>query len=264
MSDAIEAMKERIIIAENVERELSGRKRDGITLDRIAGYTIVDDGQDKWICETETYTDAIEDIIGDILADKFNPLDDDGLDTESYNRLCGITGCLYSRIGIQADVENLCADLDCSAADFRRIMDSLGLENETLPAIMILLNEAGERFSGNSTYDMAQEWADAEFSPDACAEWIRAGFWNATTAAALRDAGLSANDASNASIALIDATGDDGRYTDNDPVYSCCNGDTDTAVLIAQHKLTESESTVESIGDGFYESGDGTVIYSPE
>ena len=240
MSDAIDAMKERIAIAENAERELSGRKRDGITLERISEYTIVDDGQDKWICESEAYDDAIEEIIGDILADKFDPIDDDELDTESYNRLCGITGCLYSRIGIQTDVGKLCADLDCSAADFRRIMDSLGLAQETLPAIMILLNEAGERFSGNSTYDMAQEWADAEFSPDDCAEWIQAGFWDAATAAALRDAGLSADDASNASIALIDATGDDGRYTDSDPIYSCCNGDTDTAVIIAQHKLSES------------------------
>ena len=240
MSDAINAMKERIAVAESVERELSGRKRDGITLERISEYTIVDDGQDKWICESEAYDDAIEEIIGDILADKFDPIDDDGLDTESYNRLCGITGCLYSRIGIQTDVGKLCADLDCGAADFRRIMDSLALAEETLPAIMIMLNEAGERFSGNSTYDMAQEWADAEFSPDDCDEWIQAGFWNPATAAELRDAGLSADDAANASIALIDATGDDGRYTDNDPIYSCCNGDTDTAVIIAQHKLSES------------------------
>ncbi len=264
MSIAIDAMKERIIVAESVERELSGRNRDGITLERIAEYTIIDDGQAVWICETEEYDDAIEDIIGDILAGKFNPLDDDGLDTESYDRLCGITGCLYSRIGTQTDEEKLCADLDCGAADFRRIVDSLGLADETLPAIMILLGEAGTtRFSGNSTYDMAKEWADAEFSPDDVAEWIQAGFWNASTAAKLREAGLSADDAENAANALLDETGDDGRYTDNDPVYSCCNGDTDTAVIIAQHKLTESESTVESIGDGFYEAGDGTVIYSP-
>ena len=236
MSDVIDEMKTRIETAEKVERELTGKKREGITLQRIGAYTIVDDGQDKWICETETYDNALEDILTDILADKFNPIDEEGLDVASYDRLCGITGCLYSKIGINTDVAKLCAELDCDARQFAEIVDALQIAEETLPAIMILLNTAGTRYAGDSAHDIAVEWIDNDFDAESCAEWIAAGFWNPSTAAQLLDAGLSPDDAKNAADAMTENESDND-YTDGCPIYAACNGDIPAQEIIDAHKL---------------------------
>lgn len=243
MSDIIDTYKARIDAAESVERELTGKKRDGLSLQEIGDYTIVDDGQDRWIVETDKYNDGVEEVLTDILEGRFEPCDDEGHIAESYyNRLCSITSCIYSRIGINSDVEALCESLDCGASEFKQIMDSLGLLEETLPAIMIILNDAGDRYSGDDAYNIANEWIEAGFSEDECPEWVSAGFWSPAAASQISDAGMTPDEAVAAANYLIDVAGDNNTYTDGCPIYSLCNCDTSASEFIEAHRLI-SEST---------------------
>lgn len=93
----------------------------------------------------------------------------------------------------------------------------------------------GSFFAGNDPAGIAEEWAD-EFSPSDAAAWMDARFWDVSTAAALRDAGLSPQNAIDAAEAMI-ANEDDNDYTDGCPIYSCCNHDTPVQAIIDAHKL---------------------------
>ena len=93
----------------------------------------------------------------------------------------------------------------------------------------------GSFFAGNDPASIAEEWAD-EFSPSDAAAWMDARFWDVSTAAALRDAGLSPQNAIDAAEAMI-ANEDDNDYTDGCPIYSCCNHDTPVQAIIDAHKL---------------------------
>jgi hypothetical protein len=102
-----------------------------------------------------------------------------------------------------------------------------------LEAMAVMLTRHGDRFAGNSATDIAADWIGNDFGVDDAAEWCEIGCWDADTAAKLRDAGLSAQDARDAADKLAEACDDAAEeYTDGDPIYSVCNADTRVQVII--------------------------------
>src|SRR5690606_23642790 len=101
-----------------------------------------------------------------------------------------------------------------------------------------MLERHGDRFTGNCVEDEAQGWLDHDFDADSADEWCEIGVWDSATAAQLRDAGLTPDQVRDACERLIDEAGDDAAddYTDGDPIYSACNGDTSVSVLIEAAK----------------------------
>lgn len=98
-----------------------------------------------------------------------------------------------------------------------------------------ILREAGSRFHGADTSAAAREWLSLDFDASGVDEWVEIGVWDPETAETLRDAGLSPADVQAGAEALIEGVDDDfcrRLYTDADPVYSTCNGDTPIDVLI--------------------------------
>jgi hypothetical protein len=98
-----------------------------------------------------------------------------------------------------------------------------------------MLDGYGDRFSGNNSLDEAQGWLDEEFSRETADPWCEIGVWDAAVAAALRDAGLTPQQVSDAAAKLVDGMDDDERcaaYTDGNPVYSVCNCDTSVEAII--------------------------------
>ena len=95
----------------------------------------------------------------------------------------------------------------------------------------------GERFSGGSreqAEDLAAEWVDAEFTADEVEAWAAAGVWDADTAAILHNNDMKPADVLATAALLVKASDDPAEeFTDGDPVYSVCNGDTSVDVLIA-------------------------------
>ena len=109
------------------------------------------------------------------------------------------------------------------------------MTTETATLMAEMLTSHGDCFSGNNVDDQAQDWIDHDFVCDSANDWCEAGVWDAATAAALRDAGLTPQQATAASERLVDDMDDEAReaeYTDGDPIYSACNGDTDIQLLI--------------------------------
>jgi hypothetical protein len=110
------------------------------------------------------------------------------------------------------------------------------VQSAALRAMVAVLQSHGERFAGNNPADEAQDWLDHGFSAAQAEGWCEAGFWDAATAAAMRDAGVTAQDAAKAAEAMIEEIGDGEageKYTDGDPIYAACNNDLSPDEIIA-------------------------------
>ena len=105
--------------------------------------------------------------------------------------------------------------------------------DRALQDMVEILNTYGDRYSGGDAAEVAQDWADNDFTADTMVDWLDAGFWDAGTAAEVRDAGISAEAAKETAERLAEADDASETYTDGDPIYSCCNGDTSVDVLIS-------------------------------
>lgn len=102
-------------------------------------------------------------------------------------------------------------------------------------AIESTLREAGPRFAGADASWSAREWIEDGFDGTSVEGWVAIGVWDSGVAAWLRDAGLSPDQVRAGAETLMDALDEDTRrliYTDSDPIYSACNGDTSVDVLI--------------------------------
>lgn len=118
--------------------------------------------------------------------------------------------------------------------------DATELMDADLAEMCEMLDRHGDRFSGNHTPDSAQDWRDNDFDADAANEWCEIGCWDAGVAAELRDAGLTAQQASDAAERLTEGLEDAAEtYTDGDPIYSVCNGDTDAQEIIDAANVEE-------------------------
>ena len=124
-------------------------------------------------------------------------------------------------------------------------------------AMASMLERHGPAYTGHNVLEEAQGWIDAGFSADEAGAWCEIGCWDADTAATWRDDGLTPDQVRDAAQRLIDAevaewdaadqaaAEDDAdwqpvhrhsQYTDGDPIYSACNGDTLAAALVAEAK----------------------------
>ena len=89
----------------------------------------------------------------------------------------------------------------------------------------------GEFFAGLNPADIADEWLGYDFTSTSASKWLDISVWDAATAAALRDAGLSPDRVKATAERL--AAEDADRYTDGCPIYAACNGDYSVDNLIA-------------------------------
>lgn len=114
------------------------------------------------------------------------------------------------------------------------VADADDLRDHDLAEMVDILERHGDRFIGNDADDEAQDWIDHDFSAEAANAWCKIGVWDAATAAAFRDSGKTPEQIRIVAESLIEAAGDDASktYVDGDPIYSACNGDTDTDDLI--------------------------------
>jgi len=235
--NAIETAQERLKMAEYFAKEFSGETIN-LSVSTVGDYTVVDDGQDRWIQDSADFDSACEDFLQLVLKGKYD--DVDYFDTDWYSEFCNSCGCLYSRIGAPNDLEYFCEKVyENNPDDFEEVMEKMSLEDEDLPAMAIMISNAGDRCSGNDALDEAQSWLDEDFDTQDASLWVESGFWNASAAAACRDYGMDAQDAVGAAQELRDLEGeDDSAYTDECPIYSVCNGDTNVQVIIDKHNET--------------------------
>lgn len=229
MSAKIKEMRERLELANSVERDLGGAERRGLDLTDIGDYVIVDDGHDRWIALRDQFDEALEDVIESVLDGSMTP-DPDENHRWAYDSLWRKCGCLYSRIGSPSDIYDLVAELECEDEMMLEIFDALALEDEDLPAMIRVVHDAGSKFSGNNVVDEACDWIDKDFDAESAEQWFDAGFWDAPTAAVCREGGLQPSDAEDAEARLIELHGAES-FVDG-PIYAACNADISAQRLI--------------------------------
>jgi hypothetical protein len=94
-----------------------------------------------------------------------------------------------------------------------------------------MLVSHGESFSGLDPFAIAEDWVDHGFGVWDADEWCDVGVWDAASAAAFRDAGLTPGQVAETARRL-NGQGD----RDIDVVYAICNGDMDASVMIEAAK----------------------------
>ena len=111
-----------------------------------------------------------------------------------------------------------------------------------LSRVVNVLKSHGDSFSGggDNVIRFARQWVDRGFDSDDVDAWCESRVWDAQTAKAWCLAGLTPDDVTAAAALLVESHGTDS-YTDGCPIYSCCNGDTDTDVIVDAHELLKEE-----------------------
>jgi hypothetical protein len=85
-----------------------------------------------------------------------------------------------------------------------------------------VLASHGATFDGGSLArreEIAQDWADYDFSAAQADAWMDAGYWDASTAAEAREAGYTP------ATTLAYPEGHRLAKSGMDPIYAACNGD---------------------------------------
>lgn len=113
------------------------------------------------------------------------------------------------------------------------LKDAVDVRTWELGEMVETLHYYGEWATGNGVDDTAQEWLDCGFDADTADAWLGIGVWDAATAETFRDAGKSPEQIAAAAESLVEGLDDPtDEYTDGDPIYSACNGDTDPQEII--------------------------------
>ena len=107
--DAISKAESRLEIAKRIAKELSGETRD-LSVTRIGEFTVVEDGQDRWIQSTSAYEESCESFLEDVLEGQFDKYECYG-DTDWYSGFCNECSCIYSQIGSPSDKQSLIDEL---------------------------------------------------------------------------------------------------------------------------------------------------------
>lgn len=103
-------------------------------------------------------------------------------------------------------------------------------------AIAHILETYGKDFDGGDPFHYAEDWNAYGFSADEVSAWCAVGVWDAGSASDWTIAGLTPeNVVAAAKLLLINHASSD--YVNNCPIYSTCNGDTDTGVIVDAHRL---------------------------
>lgn len=128
---------------------------------------------------------------------------------------------------------------ECDNADHLPIFERarLGLVSRDVADIAEVLIGHGERFAGDDVEQESQQWIDHDFDAPEVADWCDIGCWNPSVAAQWRDAGLTPDDVKAAAESMVEGSSEpDVEWTDSCPIYSCCNGDTETEEIIEEHE----------------------------
>ena len=154
---------------------------------------------------------------------------------DTSHRWSGLAGLAMQ---IAADGVRLHEDyFDCDVLDpDDMVFDDrcqLGLVDSDIVAIADVLDPYGDRMAGGDVEATAHEWRDHSFTPDEVDEWCEIGCWDPATADEFRDAGLTPAQVEAAAEKLVEGLDDPTtEYTDGCPIYSVCNHDTDSDVIV--------------------------------
>ena len=99
-----------------------------------------------------------------------------------------------------------------------------------------ILETHGKDFDGGDPMHYAEDWNAYGFSADEVSAWCAIGVWDAGSASDWAIAGLTPKNVVAAAKLLVTNHGA-VNYVNRCPIYSTCNGDTDTGVIIDAHRL---------------------------
>lgn len=213
--DAIEEARERL-----EQAELAAADMDKM-VQRIGDYAIVDDGNDKWVADEDSFTDAMESMIRRVLDGTLWVKDEDTQTflVDCYQAVCDACEVIYSRIGEPSDVANLIRHIG-NCDELPEVLAALSLDDQDGVAMIALaLRREGGMFTGNCLGDTAERWDDT-LDPDTAIAWIDAGFWDPDVADSLNAYWVFPEDA-------VSAIESQGRT-----VYDACNGDMDLGMIL--------------------------------
>lgn len=143
--------------AERYERDYTGQLQDGFRVETFGEYTVVDDGEDRWLVSSDDYAEGVEELVGDILDGKYDYCEGDGeLQCEMYSNFCCSVGCIYSRQGSPSDPQDILS-LDITPEVRAGIIEALALDDECAE---LLLTTAIE--SRGLQFEQEDEDADYE------------------------------------------------------------------------------------------------------
>ncbi len=136
MFEAIQVAEDRLAIAKRIAAELCG-KRNELHVRRIGEYTIVEDGHDRWIQDTETYNESCELFLQDVIGGEYDCYDTYE-DIDWYSDFCQESQRLYSAIGSPSDKQELYEAIkDSDKCD--EILEAMGVNKEELEEISVLV-----------------------------------------------------------------------------------------------------------------------------
>lgn len=109
---------------------------------------------------------------------------------------------------------------------FQHERESMTKEFVTIENMFAAVMSAGPEFSGgdeNQCREIAYEWIYHKFSIASAKEWMTVGFWEASVAAKIRNAGITTESAKHTARNLVKQNGPDS-FTSGSPIYAMCNG----------------------------------------
>ena len=111
-----------------------------------------------------------------------------------------------------------------------------------LSRVVNVLKSHGDSFSGggDNAIRFARQWVDRGFDAIDVDSWCSVNVWDAQTAKAWAIAKLTPDDVVSAAKLLLESHGTDS-YTRGCPIYSTCNGDIHTDVIVDAHELLKEE-----------------------
>ena len=104
-------------------------------------------------------------------------------------------------------------------------------DTANIDAIAKVLLSHGEMFHGGRAKEIAREWDGYDFTAAGVDRWCRVGVWDAATAKAFVEAGMTPSSVARTAERMVKADGADA-YTDGCPIYAACNGDVDPKRIV--------------------------------
>jgi hypothetical protein len=158
----------------------------------------------------------------------------DGL-AEAVRRLGHDNFCIWNLAGYvcggQSEYQSLLAEyIEVLAEEKAKAAEEDAKEDEDAAHLEMaaMLRRHGDRFTGSNCEDEAASWEEHGFTVTEADKWCSVGFWDAAAAAAFRDAGATPEQVAEAAERIAS-----DEFTDGNPIYSVCNGDTPIRVLLA-------------------------------
>jgi hypothetical protein len=104
-------------------------------------------------------------------------------------------------------------------------------DTANIDAIAKVLLSHGEMFHGGRAKEIAREWDGYDFTAAGVDRWCRVGVWDAATAEAFVEAGMTPSRVNRTAERMVEADGADA-YTSGCPIYAVSNGDLSPRAII--------------------------------